>query len=382
MKNMVRVLHFVRSITKTFGTYNYLIKLFNGLKQYNIEQSVLAYEETYIQGKEDFSFPIWTLNKMVHLDKYIDNKVDIVHFHDVYPHYIFWKKTDHLQFYSLCKKKKLVRTIHDYASSICPNYYGHLDQIYCETNISKKCLKKNCIDSRTYVQYIQYIESLKDYNAILYFADNVKQSLQAYQISSDKLYQAPPLIRPQKVIPVEKENILLYVGRLSVEKGVHFLLKAVSQIKMDEWKLYIIGMDDYQYAHNLVQLVNKYNLKHKVQMLGYLKPSEIESYYQKAKILCFPSIGRETYGFSGAEAVSYGIPVVSFDIPGIKNWMRDEITGIRVPCFNDLAYARALELLLKDQSVYKRLQTNCIEWSRQLNFQEQLSVMNRIYRNI
>lgn len=111
----------------------------------------------------------------------------------------------------------------------------------------------------------------------------------------------------------EKENILLYVGRLDeTQKKVIRLLKVWEEIckEVDDWKFYIIG--DGESRKKIDNFIKEHKLKN-IVLTGYKEP---ESFYQKSKIICLTS---EFEGFPLVllEAMSYGIvPVVynSFEV--------------------------------------------------------------------
>lgn len=105
-------------------------------------------------------------------------------------------------------------------------------------------------------------------------------------------------------------NTVIAVGHLFPVKGFDLLLQAWNKVikHKKDWKLIIVGEGEKR--QKLEAYIKDNNLQDNVYLPG--KTSNIEKYYQEADILCLTSL------FEGLpmvliEAISYGLPVVSFD---------------------------------------------------------------------
>ena len=110
----------------------------------------------------------------------------------------------------------------------------------------------------------------------------------------------------------EDTKIVLAVGRLSQAKGFDLLLKSWTQVSavMPEWQLKIVGEGQERAA--LTQLIADYQLTKTVELVG--AKSNIEDYYKEAEIFCLSS-RYEGFPLVLLEALSFSLPVVSFDCP-------------------------------------------------------------------
>jgi len=378
----MKILHFIRSVSEIYGTYTYLQKMKDGMNKFDISQSYLCYE-TFDQNKKNlFSQRVPSLNQ-IDIEEYMKTEnPDIIHFHDVFSHYLINNDMKYKKFYELSKKKVRVRTFHDYSSIVCPNYLKYQEGIFCEKPVTENCVRKNCISEKLFNEYQSYIEEQKSYDGAFYFSENVKKVMQIVGFNNDKIYNIPPLIKEPPQFAEGKTNNILFIGRISSEKGLSYLLQAVALLKTDNWQLYIVGADNVQYLKYLIKLANDLKINNRIKFSGYISNEKLEPFFLDAKIMAFPSTCRETYGFSGAEAVSYGLPLVTFDIQGINNWMIDGYTGISVPNFNVHALASAIDLLFTNKNVYTDYQINCREWSRKLNYEAQIETIRDIYYSI
>ena len=132
-------------------------------------------------------------------------------------------------------------------------------------------------------------------------------------------------------------SVLLYVGRLSPEKGVADLLRAVSLLKTSV-QLNIVG--DGVQRDELQQLSAALNLDGIVNWLGLKKPDEIPAQMLQADLLCLPS-HMEGVPNVALEAFACGLPVVGTRAGGIPEIVT-ETTGVLAEPQNPASFAIAL----------------------------------------
>ena len=379
--NNMRILHYLLDVSDTYGSYHYLNRKNNHLKKYGVEQYYISHESfdnERIKNEDLYAFDSVCLEDFIKKDI----QPDIIHFHDSVYNYTYLKSNKHEKLYDLAKDKITVRTIHDYSSVVCPKYLLSNEKVLCEKPINEECLKKQCIEVEEYEEFKRYLNSLKDYDGIFYFSSNIHKALCELQIDESKLYKLPPLLNTPGEFSNPDSNIILYDSRLILQKGVEYLIRAVARMNISDWKLIIAGSSDKAYFKKMIKLTVALNIFDKVDFVGHKSHEEIYELLQKTKIVAFPSIGHETYGFSGAEAISFGVPVVAFNISGIDEWLKDGITGIKVPLQDIDAYAGAMESLLVDDELYARYMDNCIKWSNQLKLDNQVRSLYEDYQDM
>lgn len=120
-------------------------------------------------------------------------------------------------------------------------------------------------------------------------------------------------------------------------KGAHHLIEVLiilNKLKID-FKCIIVGWDstssDFIYKNKIENLIRNSNLQGKVHLL----PSEnnLFKYYSNADILIHPSES-ESFGYVIAEAMSYELPVVAFEVGAIPEIIKNNFSGFLVKPFN------------------------------------------------
>ena len=123
----------------------------------------------------------------------------------------------------------------------------------------------------------------------------------------------------------DDEKVILFAGRLSKEKGIDKLLMALQYLKIDRYKVLIIGSyvhnadfkDEYQeYIH---QLAAKY--QDKVVFTGYISQEKLPLLYNIADVAVLPSMWDEPAGLTMIEALACGTPVITTFSGGIPEYV-------------------------------------------------------------
>lgn len=134
--------------------------------------------------------------------------------------------------------------------------------------------------------------------------------------------------------PAEPAHVL-YVGRLSAEKGVEELAEATEGLPR--------------------VVVGDGPLRDRVpDALGFVPPRSLSPYYERAAVVVCPS-RREGYGVVAREAMAHGRPVVASAVGGLLDAVEDGVNGLLVPPGDARALRAAVERLLADHDLRERL---------------------------
>ena len=148
----------------------------------------------------------------------------------------------------------------------------------------------------------------------------------------------------------QKENLVLFVGRLDRNKNASMFIKAVATLRADlltQYRFCIVG--DGELRENLENEAR--NLRARVEFLG--KVEDMAELYERAKVLCLCSFveGLPTVLI---EALYFDVcRISSAYYNGVKDLMADEKDGLIVPQNDEKALALALERVLSDEELRK-----------------------------
>jgi len=137
-----------------------------------------------------------------------------------------------------------------------------------------------------------------------------------------------------------KDGPILYFGRLSAEKGVDDLLRAVQHVP--NLQLVIVG--DGPERHGLEQLARTLGLTN-VQFLGHVGPEELDRRISESRFTVLPSRAYETLGKTILESYAHGRSVIASDLGSRRELIRDGETGLLYPPGDVNQLAEAIQLL-------------------------------------
>lgn len=227
----------------------------------------------------------------------------------------------------------IVNTVHD-LKPICPNYKMLANGKVCEKCKGQKyinCFKTKCVKGSALGSLINTIEMylhryLGSYEKIDKF---ITPSMFFYNkfiefgISKDKLEYVPNFLDADKFEPrYDNDGYLLYFGRLSEEKGIMTLLKAMKSI--ENQRLVIVG--DGPEKDQVLKYIEQNNLKN-IQCLGYKTGDELRNLVKNSICNIVPSEWYENAPYSVLESMAFGKPVIGADIGGIPELINDGISG-------------------------------------------------------
>lgn len=165
----------------------------------------------------------------------------------------------------------------------------------------------------------------------------------------------------QDIQPIQREGLgigvdeilLVYVGRIAVEKNMAFLIHAFNGVvqSFDHIRLMIVG--DGPEKGNLQEMTQNLGLTGKVIFTGLVPYEKIPAYLRMCDGFVTSSVS-EVHPLSVIEAMAMGIPVLGINSPGIGDTIQDGVNGYLVN--NDLAaFTAKLVKMVTDPETRRRL---------------------------
>jgi 1,4-alpha-glucan branching enzyme len=205
----------------------------------------------------------------------------------------------------------------------------------------------------------------------------------AFGLPADKLVMAPngvdanaytkvgndDLSSFRSKFALTEEKIILYVGRLVHEKGVHVLVNAVSKVLGKVNAKFIIVGNGYM-KEQLSGIVKSMGFGHKVMFTGFVDDETLRKLQICADVSVVPSLF-EPFGIVALEAMAARSPVVVSDTGGLSEIVEHDVSGVKVYADNLESLAWGITKVLTDgnyanwlrNNAYKRIQEK-YDWNK------------------
>ncbi len=200
--------------------------------------------------------------------------------------------------------------------------------------------------SPNYIEGSEWLRSVKEKCVVVPNCINVERM----QINSDIEKRAGKIRNENR-----GKIICVAVGRHTEYKGFSYLIRT-SKLLDDSFRIFIAGTGELT-----EQLHREAIGDNKIIFTGRVEDKELKALMYAADIFCFPSITKnEAFGLALAEAMYYGMPAVTFTIPGsgVNYVCLNGEDGIEVENRNVEKYAEALKRLANDKNLRKRYGEN------------------------
>lgn len=170
--------------------------------------------------------------------------------------------------------------------------------------------------------------------------------------------------QPLSNLPVKEASpTIIYLGRLTKAKRVSHLITAFNGIleKWPEAKLWIVG--DGYHRRELEAASGK-----NVIFFGRIESQKVSDLLARAWVLVFPSI-REGFGLAVIEANAHGTPAIGYDVPGMRDAIMDQKTGMLVRKGNIASLRMAIAGIIEDPILRFELSKNALEYSKEFSWE-------------
>ncbi len=171
-------------------------------------------------------------------------------------------------------------------------------------------------------------------------------------------------------LPVKEKNpTFIFVSRLVPMKGIEAVINAFKIIKEKEKnaKLWILGTGENKYFELLNKKVLELNLESSVKFWGKVSENKKYELLKKAHLLLHASVN-EGWGLVVIEAASQATPSVVYNVNGLRDSVKNGITGIVLNNNNPEELAKGSLKLIHNKKQYKIFQKNSLNWAKSLNW--------------
>ena len=169
----------------------------------------------------------------------------------------------------------------------------------------------------------------------------------------------------------------IFIGRLSVEKGIRVLLSAWKTL--EKIPLKIIG------SGNLMQEVRMLSKEiPSVQLISSVSRHELLNLIKGARFLVWPSLGwYENFGLVAIEAFACGVPVIASRIGAMEEIVKDKYTGLLFECGNPKDLADKIKLMIEHPDKCIEMGKNArAEFEAKYTAEKNFEILMKIYEKV
>ena len=182
-------------------------------------------------------------------------------------------------------------------------------------------------------------------------------------------------VRPEK----ERLNVL-WIGRLVADKGLSLVIDALQRIEA-QYAIHLTIVGDGPLEQHYHTRMAELELTDRVTFLGRIPFHQLKSWYRSSDVLLYTGL-RNTFGIQLLEAMSFGLPVVTLNLHGVRTFVPDNV-GIKVDPDDGERTAQAIKQALMrlyvDPEHRTTLGQNAYRYAKQHIWSAKVAHVNQAY---
>lgn len=327
---------------------------------------------------------LWSKEAYGQVSQYLEAQgSDVVHVHNFLP-----LISPSVYYAAQSRKVPVVQTLHNYRL-LCPNALFFKDGKECTNCLGKAipwpgvwhgCYRESRVASGITAAMLSLHRALKTWqnsvDCYITLTEFARQQFIKGGLPPEKIVVKPNFVHPDPGIGTGKGGYALFVGRLSVEKGIDTLL-AAWQLLDSSINLKIVG--DGPLAEDVKTAAQSFK---NIEWLGHRPLQEVYDLIGEAMFLVFPSKWYETFGRVAIEAFAKGTPVIASKIGAIEELVDSGRTGFLFQPGNPHDLTQAANSIIGSSNLNQMRQEARREFERKYTAEMNYQSLISIYKDI
>jgi glycosyltransferase involved in cell wall biosynthesis len=197
---------------------------------------------------------------------------------------------------------------------------------------------------------------MREADVVITVSDRMRQQLvQRFGVPDEKIRVVPNAVDSRKfATPLPRgsrrfwwKKIVLYHGRLSVQKGPDYFLRAAKRVAEKHSDVLFVVSGKGGMLPSLVDLAIDLGIQNRVLFLGYLPEAQLPKVYAASDVYVLPSVS-EPFGITVLEAIASGKPVIISKTAGVGEFVNNVF---RVDFWDVEKMAEQINSLLEDEEL-------------------------------
>jgi glycogen(starch) synthase len=222
--------------------------------------------------------------------------------------------------------------------------------------------------------------------AVLVITPRLCRLLLSDGVEEDRVHVIPPGVNPSlfdgsfedPFVGVGKPRVL-FVGRLAAQKGVRTLVAAAGLLEDPSAQVLLVGDGPERKA--LERETKRIGVGKRLHFVGFVAHDRLPAVLDHADLLVLPSLYEEL-GTVLLEAMQAGLPIVASKTGGIPDVIEDGVNGMLVPPGDPEALARAINHLLADRGLARRLSEGAQERGKDYDWKVLAERVLAVYQGV
>jgi glycosyltransferase involved in cell wall biosynthesis len=201
----------------------------------------------------------------------------------------------------------------------------------------------------------------------------IDQGVPASKLRRVHLGFAPERFAPDPAQKTDSTFRVIFVGTLSLQKGVQYLLEAWKKLALPDAELILVGGDFKDSASFLPQYEGIY------RRVAFVPHDKLPGLYNSASVFVLPSL-QDGFGMVVYEAAACGLPLIITENVGAE--IREGQDGFIVPIRDAEALADRLLCLYRDENLRREMGRSAHEYVQQFNWRAYHAELAKLYQNL
>lgn len=228
-----------------------------------------------------------------------------------------------------------------------------------------------------------YLRSLSK-NIAITVSKSTKNDLLKYGFKQNQVKIISEGIKLAPITDLKKSNkfnnfTLFSCGSIRPMKRTDQQIKAFSLAKkyIPNLKFILAGNSDNNYAKKVMKMIKLSPFRKDIKYVGKIDSKTKQELMQKCHLLLVTSL-KEGWGLVITEANSQGTPAIVYNVDGLRDSVRKNISGIICSKNSPENLADNIFLLYKNKDLYQKLRLNAWKWSKGINFDKSYEQFKKI----
>ena len=211
----------------------------------------------------------------------------------------------------------------------------------------------------------------KKYQAVLTESNSTKIDMSKYGFNNIHVFRVGMELEPLSALgPKDENDVILSLGSIRPMKQTLEAVKAFETARDDNKKLKMIiaGDDKGKYALKVKEYISKSRHSESIELAGRVSVDQKINLMRQAKLILVTSV-KEGWGLIVTEANSQGTPAIAYDVDGLRDSIKNNITGLLSPNLDYKTMGNQINIILSDRNSYENMRNKAWEFSKEFTFE-------------